>query len=61
MTFHMKTLITFLKRLKILVEKSQIYETIPIELLVDMKNLLKIVEITDTTMLEIFVHMNAYL
>ncbi len=44
-----------------MVEKSQIYETIPIELLVDMKNLLKIVEITDTTMLEIFVHMNAYL
>jgi len=42
----MKTLTTFLKKLKILVEKSRIYETIFVELLIDMKNLFKIVEVT---------------
>jgi hypothetical protein len=41
----MKTLTSFLKRLKILVEKSWIYETIPIELLVDMKTFSKLLSL----------------
>jgi hypothetical protein len=36
------------------------YEVIPIELFVDMKNLHKFVEVAHETMLKLFVHMNVY-
>jgi hypothetical protein len=45
----------------ILVENSRIYEVIPIELFVDTKNLLKIVEIAHKTMSKKFIPLNVYL
>jgi len=41
-------------------KSPQIYEAIPIELFVDMKNLLKIVEVVDKIMLKILVPLNVY-
>jgi hypothetical protein len=41
-------------------KNPQIYEVIPIELFVDMKNLLKIVEVTNKIMLKNLVPLNVY-
>ncbi len=61
MTFWMETLVALKKRLKIFVEKSQIYEVIIIELFVDMNNLQKIVKVAHTTMLKNLTFLNVYL
>ncbi len=53
MTFWMETLRALKKKgLNICWKKPQIYEVIPIELFVDMKNVHEIVEVAHTTMLE---------
>jgi hypothetical protein len=49
------------KRLEIFVEILQIYEVIPTELFVDMKNLQKIVKVAHKTLLENLTLLNVYL
>jgi hypothetical protein len=54
MTFRMETLVVFFFfffNLKILLKNPHIYEIVPIELFVDMKNLQKFVEVACRTML----------
>jgi hypothetical protein len=61
MIFWMETLTTFFKKSKHLLKNLEMYEVIPIELFVDMKNLHKFVEVAHKTMLENLVHMNVYI
>jgi hypothetical protein len=51
MIFWMETLTTFFKKSKHLLKNLEMYEVIPIELFVDMKNLHKFVEVAHKTML----------
>jgi len=57
MTFWMEALATF----KYFLKNIQIYEIIPNELFVDMKNFHKIVEVAHKTMLENLIPNNVYL
>jgi len=57
MTFWMEALAT----LKYLLKNPQIYEVIPNELFVDMKNFHKIVEVAHRTMLENLIPHNVFL
>ncbi len=61
MTFWMQILATLKKGYKYLLKNLQIYEVIPIEVFVDIKNLQKIVMVAHKTMLEILVLLNVYL
>jgi len=54
-------LITLKKRFEILVKNPHIYETIPIELFVDMKIVQKFVKVSHRIVLEILIPLNVYI